>query len=185
MTRRIALALAATSMLCAVICFALPADAQPSSPTSPKGAEVRVELAGAPRRVTVNGELLAVDSNQVWLLVDKRATTVSRASVTGVKVRAHKYGGKRGRLIGLVGGIASGLGLAAACSTVEDAGGCVSFVAVWEGIWLLVTAISAAFMERSSWDALPLTEWSSIATHARYPQGAPPSLTAEAYVEKR
>ena len=176
---------AATSMLLTAISIALPAHAQPSSPTSPMGAEVRVEVAGAQRRTTLNGELLAVDSAQVWMLVDERATTVSRASVTSVKVRAHKFGGKRALLVGLMGGIVSGVGMAAACNSVEDATGCGAFVFAWEGVWLLITAISAAFMEGNSWDRLPLANWSRIANYARYPQGAPPSLTAEAYVEKR
>jgi hypothetical protein len=102
-----------------------------------------------------------------------------------VKVRAHKFGGKRGLLFGLVSGVLSSVGMAAACGSVEDTSDCGTFVAAWGGIWLIVTAISAAFMEGNSWDQLPVTDWSRIASHARYPQGAPPSLTAEAWVERR
>jgi hypothetical protein len=172
-------------LLVALMCLARSAHAQPSSPTSPKGAEVRLVVAGSTRSATVKGELLAVDSNQVWLLVDQRNTTVSRTSVTGVKVRAHQFGGKRGFLAGLVGGIVTSIGMSIACRAAEDSSGCGTFVAAWGGIWLLVTAISAAFMEGNSWDTLPPSDWSRIAAYARYPQGVPPSLTAEPYAPKR
>jgi hypothetical protein len=44
-----------------------------------------------------------------------------------------------------------------------------------------VTGVSAAFMERNSWDRLPLTSWSRIADYARYPQGPPPVLAPAKY----
>jgi hypothetical protein len=172
-------------VLMALMCLQQAAHAQPSSPTSPKGAEVRLVVTGGARAATVKGELLAVDSTQVWLVVDHRNTTVSRTSVTGVKVRAHTFGGKRGLLIGLVGGIVTSIGMGTACNSAEDATGCGSFVAAWGGIWLLVTAISAAFLEGNSWDTLPPADWSRVAAYARYPQGVPPSLTAEPFTPKR
>lgn len=171
----------------AVLLLAAPAPAQKptvTSPTSPMGSEARLRVLDGKRTVTVKGELLAVDSSHVWLLVDNHTTTIPRAQVREVRARAHKYDGKRGMLMGLVGGIATGLGMAAACGSVEDATGCGSFVVAWEAIWLLVTAISALFMERNSWDTLPLNSWTVIAAYARYPQGVPPLLIAEPYVGK-
>jgi len=153
--------------------------AQPTSPRSPKGAETQVVLAGASRPVTVRGELLAVDSAKVWVLTDSRVTAIPRTDITGLKVRVHKFGGMRAFLTGLVGGVLTTVGMGVACGSVEDSEGCPGFVAAWGTAWLLVTGISAAFMEGNSWDALPLSDWSRIATHARFPQGMPPSMITE------
>ena len=168
----------AMPILMALMWIALPAQAQPSSPTSPKGAEVKVKVSDPLRPTTMRGELLAVDSTQLWLLVDNRETAIPRPDVVHVDVRVHKFGGKRALLGGLVGGILTGLGMAVACSSIDDTSGCGTFVAAWEGVWLLVTAISAAFMEGNSWESLPLSNWSRIASYARYPQGPPPGMTA-------
>ena len=86
--------------------------------------------------------------------------------------------------MGLIGGVVTGVGLGAACSSVEDASGCGGVVVAWEAAWMLVTAISAFFMDGNSWDTLPLNSWTVIAAYARYPQGVPPSFTAEPYVGK-
>lgn len=173
MTRHLLLA----SALAVTLCLTSRAQAQPASPNSPTGAEVKVVLADPQRPITVRGELLAIDSTQVWLLVDHRTATFERAKVVRLDVRAHKFGGLRGFIGGLVGGVATGIGMAAACGAIDDPSGCGGFVAAWEAVWLLVTGISAAFMERNSWDRLPLTSWSRIADYARYPQGAPPAMT--------
>lgn len=178
------------AIVMAMSLLAPPIPAQASSqrplvtPASAKGAEARVRVADGSRTVTLKGELLAVDSSHVWLLVNSRPTTIPRANVQGVRARVHRYDGKRGLVMGLIGGVVTGLGMAAACGSVEDQTGCGNFVAGWEAAWLLVTVVSALFMDANSWTTLPVQQWSVVAAYARYPQGVPTSMTGEPYAAK-
>lgn len=145
-----------------------------ASPTSTHGSQVRVVHASPARVTSVRGELLAADSTHLWLQVDTAVRSFPRNEVTRLQVRAHQYGGRRAFLVGAVGGVVTSIGMNVACNSYEDTADCGIFSAIWGGLWVLLTSISAAFMESNSWQTLPLADWERVAGYARYPQGMPP-----------
>ncbi len=174
----------AVPVLAALALLAPNADAQSlaANPASPRGSEVRVAVRAGARSVTVKGELLAIDSAQVWIVVKDRITTIPRDSVTRIRLRVHRFGGARAAIVGAVGGFLTGLGMVVACSSLEETSDCGGVFVAWQIPWVVLTAISAMFMQSNSWEALPVDGWWRVAAYARYPQGAPPTLIAEPLV---
>ena len=71
---------------------------------------------GAPK---AKGELLAVDQGRIWVRTKDGVRDFDPGSLREVRVRRHNMTGGWAVRWGLVGGLASGVAMAAACSSVE------------------------------------------------------------------
>ena len=122
--------------------------------------------------ITTRGELMAADSNSVWLLQGASLNAYSLASLRRVQIPRHPFGGGQTIRAGVAVGAATGLLLTLACMQVEDA----SCVAVWPVITALggtLGALFAVFNDYSTVYRLNPSEWQTIRAYARFPQGLP------------
>lgn len=155
-------------VLLALACFAaVPRVAYTQERPDASGTELRLELNSGLR---ITGELIAVDLDSVFLA---DPTGIRRFAIGDIRhARVPQSGMSSGGIMTwtLVGGLLSGLGLMAACTSVEDAncGGVIPSVAltwaVFGGLSALVTGPSTRPVNRD-----PAT----LARYARFPQGMP------------
>lgn len=130
--------------------------------------------ASAPK---VKGELLAVDQGRIWVRTKDGVRDFAPASVREVRVRRHSLTGGWAVRWGLVGGLVSGVAMAASCSSVEgnDSGGCAAFGGVTAGLWALAGLLAAPSLEASSQLSLD-PESARLKPYARLPAGLPKGL---------
>jgi hypothetical protein len=136
---------------------------------------------GAPK---AKGELLAVDQGRIWVRTKEGVRDFDPSSLREVKVRRHNMTGGWARRWGLVGGLASGAVMAAACSSVEgnDSGGCAATGAVWGGLWAVVGLLAAPGLEASSQVSIaPGSD--RLRSYARLPAGLPKGVDPQSLVE--
>jgi hypothetical protein len=145
--------------------------AQPSSPTSPNGTEVRVTVNGERSR----GELLAVSGDSLWVWIRNRTVALPRPALERVEYRRHNFTSRRALLTGAAISGVTTLGIAAACSSPEadSGGGCVSVAAGWFAATGLLALFSGILATDAEWKTLPPDQWDQLAAHARHPQGLP------------
>jgi len=120
----------------------------------------------------VKGELLAANADTVWVLAKDGVVSASMALVVSASVKRHEQGAKTGLLWGAAVGLGSGLGLTAACSSVEgaDCGGILAGSALSGAV---IGGLSALSLESSSrWRYKPVVA-DSLLRFARFPQGMP------------
>jgi hypothetical protein len=129
---------------------------------------------GAPK---VEGELLAADEGKLWLRTRDGVREFDAAALREVRVRQHDLTGGWAVRWGLVGGLVSGVALAASCSSVEgtDSGGCARVGVSSAALWALVGFLAAPSLEASS--QLSLDPGSDrLKPYARLPAGLPKDL---------
>jgi len=137
-----------------------------------RGREVRFQSGGS--RVT--GELLGVDQGRLILL---RGTGTVDAwpleEVGEVSVRQHDLSFRKAMLWATIGGVATGLALTAACSSVEDTN-CAPVLPAVVLSWELVGAFFGYFLGRSARLELPPAP-DALRPYARFPQGVPSTFS--------
>jgi hypothetical protein len=131
--------------------------------------------AGAPK---AKGELLAVDQGRIWVRTNDGVRDFDPASLREVRVRRHNLTGGWAVRWGLMGGLASGVALTVACSSVEgnDAGGCARVGIVSAGLWTLVGFLAAPSLDASSQILLD-PQSDRLKPYARLPAGLPEGAT--------
>jgi hypothetical protein len=137
------------------------------------GREVTVVSEGR----TTKGELLVVDKDALWLRAKDGVHELPLRDVRDVRVKRHGFGARQALIWTGVGAAASGIGLSAACSSVEGANNCGTVGAVTAGVWLLVGALAAPAFESSSRIDLPSPSAEALRPWARLPQGMPPGVS--------
>jgi hypothetical protein len=141
---------------------------------SPLGREVTaVPAVKAP---PVKGELLAVDQDRLWVREQGEVRELPLQSLKEVRVRRHSFGRKAAMTWSLIGGLVTGVALAAACSSVEDTSGCGGLVPVSLGLFLGVGALSAPSLEDSSRILLRPPRPEALRPFSRLPQGLPEGI---------
>ena len=146
------------------------ATAQQSAEEVVRGYHVTV---GMNQDRPLQGELLTVEGDSIWVLTDGTPVGVALADIEGVKIKKHGLGPTQAILWSVVGGAVTGGALTAACSSVDGTEGCGQvFVGAMLG-WLLIGAISAATLGdvNVNFDA-PISAL-ELRRYARYPQGHP------------
>lgn len=156
----------------AIVIAACPAiaTAQQSAEEVVRGYRVTV---GMNQGQPLQGELLTVGGDSIWVLTDGTPMGVALAEIEGVKIKKHGLGPTQAMLWSLVGGAVTGGALTAACSSVDGTEGCGNvFVGAMLG-WLIIGGISAATLGdvNVNFDA-PVSAL-ELRRYARYPQGHP------------
>ena len=134
-----------------------------------KGRQVRFAY-GAPR--ALEGELLAVDDQSMWLLSNGQTRNIPLDGLGEIQVRQHGFGAtKVWTWIG-IGAAVTGIGMAAACSTVEDATGCGGWFFGMGLGWGVIGGLFSLDVVGSSWAEVPPVR-EGLLRYARFPQGLP------------
>ncbi len=128
----------------------------------------------------VRGELLAVRPDSAWVLAPdlSRVAAVPMASIRTALVRRHGLTAERGVLWGAALGVIAGVGLSAACSSVEGSS-CGGVLVGTTAFGLLLGGLAAPSLASSSrWHITPVTA-ESLARFARFPQGPPTGVSLD------
>jgi len=179
-TARATLQRAALTLLLVAPTTALPGagglEAQSPRASVAHGAEIRILTGqGSPLR----GELLAVEENRLWYLDrNEQARSAGAAEIRRVEMDHHGFGSRRIVTWSTLAGGVTSVVMLAACTSVEDAGGCGGYALVWALAWAGVGGLSWAAARptrRVGGHALEeLRPW------ARFPQGLPDGWNAPA-----
>ena len=143
------------------------------------GREVTVVPAG--KESKLEGELLVVEKDRLWLRTSNGVRELPLSGVSEVRVKRHGFGARQALTWTGIGAALSGIGMASACSSVEGSSGCGGWGLGTAGVWLLVGALSAPAFEASSRIRYPTPSADTLRPYARLPQGlaagvAPTSL---------
>lgn len=123
----------------------------------------------------VKGELIAVTDETLWIRDESGVREMPTAMVGRVRVQRHSFSGRKAFRWALIGGLISGGGLTAACSSVDGTEGCGTVGLTFLGLWLGVGALAAPSVEASRWlEATPSAE--ELRRFARFPQGPPENV---------
>lgn len=164
-----------------IVVLVLPACAIGRMTPSVLGRDVKVvPRADGPR---VHGELLAVDTDRIVVLAKDGIHDVAIPQIREVRVRRHGFDGKKAWTWTIVGAVVSGLGLAVACSSVEDTDGCGGAAVAGAVPWLLLGGVSALSTERTAFRAFDPGQKDLLRPFARYPQGVPPDVDLRGLVK--
>lgn len=146
----------------------------------PLGSQVQLKLSS---ERSLNGELLAVNQDSIWLLQPRGLASVPLGDVSRVRVD-HGGMGASGVLIwSLIAGVVSGVALQSACSSVSDAD-CRAVLPGTLLIWALIGAISAPSIQHARYAKLR-AEPDSLRAHARFPQGLPATFATDSLIGPR
>jgi len=96
--------------------------------------------------------------------------------VRDVQVRRHGFGARKALVWAGLGAALSGIGMTAACHSVEGSTNCSRAGLVTAGIWPLAGALTAPGFESSSQLELPSPSADTLRPYARLPQGLPPGV---------
>ena len=140
---------------------------------SPFGRAITVVPKPAAGFAKMDGELMAVGADSLWIRADTTLVPLPLAAIDHVAVRRHDLNGRTGLLWAVAGGLATGSALSAACSSVEDADCGGVFLGVM-GVWLVLGGTSAASVETSAKVVIAAPDWEGLRPYARFPQGLPP-----------
>lgn len=135
--------------------------------TDGHGGWIELELAGAGE---VHGELIAVDPDAVRVLELGRLRVVPRAAIGAARLWPWDPQADAIAVWGVVGLL----------STPSHG----YFLMASAPVWLITTAMFAAFESRASILAYPASSWAQLAVWARFPQGMPPGLDPAALVHQ-
>lgn len=138
-----------------------PQDAQASA----YGGWIELTVRGDPKERRVQGELLAVTMDSVWVLTDKGGVVVPTATVV------------RGKLTGYLAnvGAVSGWTALGVVSTISN-GLILIFTAP---LWIITGTVAGSAASYAPVRQAPQLPWSELAVFARFPQGMPPGLPLE------
>lgn len=129
-----------------------------------------------PNQEKLQGELLAVTRDQLWLRGDDGVQEIPLGSVREVRVKRHGFGAAKALIWAAVGGLATGGALTAACASVEGNNDCGEVGLAVAGAWLAVGALAAPSMEHSSRIRMETPASRELGPFARFPQGPPEGL---------
>ncbi len=146
----------------------------------PLGSQVQLKLSS---ERSLNGELLAVSQDSIWLLQPRGLASVPLGDVSRVRVDHGGMGASGALIWSLIAGVVSGVALQSACSSVSDAdcGGVLPGTLL---IWALIGAISAPSMQHARYAKLR-AEPDSLRAHARFPQGLPATFATDSLIGPR
>jgi hypothetical protein len=135
-----------------------------------------VTLVTGPAKEQVQGELLVVERDRLYVRAEDGVREVPLGSVREARVKRHDFGKSKAYAWSFIGGVVTGGALTAACGSVEDADGCGAYGLVTLGLWLGIGALSAPSFEKSSRVVLPRPTPEELRAFARLPQGLPKGL---------
>jgi len=141
-----------------------------------QGRMVEVKTLRGDTREQTKGELLAVDPDFVLILGPHGPSRVSRAEIERVRVKLHGLDGRKATAWVVLGAVITGVALAAACASVEDADNCGAAFALTGLGWGLIGAPSAASLAKSSRVIIDRSSLDALRPYARFPQGLPEGL---------
>jgi hypothetical protein len=133
----------------------------------------------------VQGELLVAEPDCVVILGKDGIHDVAAPQIRQIRVRRHGFDGKKAWIWTLVGAAVSGVGLGAACSSVEDSGDCGVAGVAGAVPWLLFGGLSALATERSAFRSFDPDQTDRLRPFARYPQGLPSEVNLQSIVKPR
>lgn len=143
--------------------------------------EVNVPVVG--RTVTlvtakeqVKGELIVVEKDRLYVRAEDGVREIPLGAVSEARVKRHGFGKSMAYTWSLIGGLATGGALAAACNSA-DGDGCGGYGLVTLGLWLGIGALSASSFENSSRIRLWHPSFEQLQPFARLPQGLPAGVT--------
>lgn len=163
---------AATLAVCLAGCASAPK-------VSVLGRPVEVRPAKGVDDTAAKGELLAVGPEQLWVMERGGVREIPLAGIEQVRVKRHKWDGKRAWTWTLLGALVTGGVLTASCASVEDTS-CGAVPLAVAGTWLLLGGLSAASLENSSKLRVDRPDWQRLAPFARFPQGLPADVDPKA-----
>lgn len=131
----------------------------------------------------VQGELLVVENDRVVVLAKDGIQDVAIPQIREIRVRRHGFDGRKAWVWTLVGAVVSGVGLAAACSSVEDADNCAGAGFAGAVPWILFGGLASLSAERSAFRGFDASQRDLLRPFARYPQGLPPEFDLRGVVK--
>jgi len=135
--------------------------------TSAYGGWIELEVA----RQGVEGELLAVTADSVWVLTAQGARVIPTASV------------KEGKLTGYQSqtGAISGFTALGVLSTASN--GVVLILTA--PLWIITGTVAGSHESRAPVSTVPEQRWQDLAVFARFPQGMPPGVALRSLKPKQ
>jgi len=130
-----------------------------------------VEVKTSDGSAATAGELLAVQDGQLVLRTDRGPEPLPLSTVSKVRIKRHDWGGQRGFVWTLIGGVVTGAALSSACGQVST--GCGSVGARVFALWLVVGGLSSVGMEHASHFDIARPTPDALRPFARFPQGLP------------
>jgi hypothetical protein len=122
------------------------------------------------QEVRLEGELLAVGADSLWVMRDREPFGVSLSDVSRVRIQQHQASAGGVLAWAGIGALVTGVAMSAACSSVaEECGGVFVGMAI---PWALFGGIAAASVSGSRWREAAASE-ADLSKFARYPQGWP------------
>jgi hypothetical protein len=137
-----------------------------ASETAVYGGWIRLEVQSEGGGAPVEGELLALNADSVWVLTAVETRAVPRARVRKGSLTA--YDPEAGHLatwtlLGTLGTASHGV-----------------ISAITAPLWVLTGSLATASQARSARLERPPRDWADLARYARFPQGPPPGLDLRA-----
>ena len=160
--RRIALALAVGTALAACASNNAPADFLPSpeqAQTSAYGGWIELTVAGGPQDSLIQGELIAVTADSVWVITWQGGFVLATADVKAGTLTAYRSNW-------------GPLAAWAAVGTLSTAshGGFLIFTAP---LWIIAGSVAASKQSRAPVHKVASWGWADLRTYARFPAGMP------------
>jgi hypothetical protein len=122
---------------------------------------------------TVEGELLSVTPDSLWVLTEGEVAGLALSEVEDVDVRMHSFGARRMTAWTVIAGLGSAVALTLACNSVDGAtNNCGGVFASWTLGWALIGGIAGAALSSTSHRSLPPVP-GALRPYTRYPQGTP------------
>lgn len=141
-----------------------------------EGYQVQLRLNQESARA-VNGELVAVGADSLWIRQDDGVRSMALGDLDGVRVRHHGFTFGKAMLIATIGGLVTGAAMTAACSSIDGSDSCGGVFIGMMGSWLAIGAIAGAASSSSAYRSLEPVSYQALQPYARYPQGLPPGVT--------
>ncbi len=141
----------------------LPSPRQAQS--SAYGAWIELEQVGSSRR-TVEGELLAVTTDTVWVLADSGAVVLPTSAVARGKLTAWSSGA----------GAVAGWTVLGVFSTISNG----LLAGITAPLWIITGTVAGSGESYAPQRNVPPQGWAELARFARFPQGMPPGLALTA-----
>ncbi|HET8648220.1 MAG TPA: hypothetical protein VFO85_22175, partial [Vicinamibacteria bacterium] len=144
------------------------------------GRSVTVVPAEGAAQRPVQGELIAVEPERIWVLGREQAVPVPLNAVREVRVQRHRMTRSRGWAWTAIGALVTGGALAVACGSVEGNDGCGAVFAAVAGTWVVLGGLPSLALDQSAMMRLTQPTPEQLRPYARYPQGAPPAVDLQA-----
>ena len=132
------------------------------------GREAKLGL----RQGGIEGELLSVSTDSLWVLSHGTLHGLLLGDVRRVDVRMHKFGTKRALAWNFIAGLGSAIALSAACSSVEGADMCGGVFVTWSLAWGVIGGIAGTVLAIGSRRQVSPSP-DALRPYVRYPQGMP------------